>query len=108
MSSYIVYKHSTPSGKVYIGITKQEANKRWKNGLGYSDCTAFNRAIKKYGWENIQHEILSSGLTKEEACDEEKRLITLYKSNNPEYGYNLTGGGENYEVNGGNGVAKAT
>ena len=99
MSNYIVYKHSTPSKKVYIGITKQEASKRWKNGLGYADCTAFNRAIKKYGWDNITHEILSTGLTKEEACEEEKRLIALYKSNNPEYGYNLTGGGESYEVN---------
>lgn len=35
MRNWIVYKHTSPSGKVYIGITNQPANKRWKNGMGY-------------------------------------------------------------------------
>lgn len=26
---YSVYKHTSPSGKVYIGITKQKPVKRW-------------------------------------------------------------------------------
>lgn len=98
MNEYIVYKHTTPSGKVYIGITYQKINKRWKNGLGYEGCTAFYRAIQKYGWQNIKHEILAAGLNKEEACEMEKALIAEYKSYDPEYGYNLTMGGEHYEV----------
>ena len=73
--------------------------KRWKNGKGYELCTAFNRAILKYGWENIKHEILATGLRKDEACKEEQRLIMLYDSSNPEKGYNLTSGGEHYEPN---------
>lgn len=99
MNNYIVYKHTTPSGKVYIGITCMSPEKRWKNGKGYELCTAFNRAIQKYGWSNIKHEILLSGLNKEEACSEEQRLIRLYDSINPENGYNLTSGGEHYEPN---------
>lgn len=97
MNSYCVYKHTTPSGKVYIGITCQNVEKRWKNGKGYELCTAFWRAIQKYGWDNIKHEIVRFELTKEEACAEERRLIAFYDSSNPLHGYNLTSGGENYE-----------
>ena len=50
-------------------------------------------AINKYGWNNIQHEIFASNLTKDEACDMEKTLITLLKSNRG-YGYNYTNGGD--------------
>lgn len=32
---YTVYKHTTPSGKVYVGITKQKPEQRWDNGNGY-------------------------------------------------------------------------
>lgn len=97
MSEYCVYKHTTPSGKVYIGITSQNIYKRWKNGAGYELCTAFQRAIQKYGWKNIKHEVLATGLTKQQACDMEVSLIAQYQSSDPAYGYNLTCGGEHYE-----------
>lgn len=32
---YIVYKHTTPCGKVYIGITSKTPSQRWQNGKGY-------------------------------------------------------------------------
>ena len=97
MNNYIVYKHTTPSNKVYIGITCQDVRKRWKNGKGYELCTAFNRAIKKYGWSNIKHEILFAGLSKEEAIKKEVELISFFDSTNPNKGYNLTTGGEHYD-----------
>lgn len=96
MSDYKVYKHTTPNGKVYIGITRQDVVKRWKNGKGYDSCVAFARAIKKHGWKNITHEVLFDNLTKDEACEIEQSLIQKYKSNDPEYGYNITSGGEHY------------
>ena len=96
-NNFCVYKHTTPSGKVYIGITCQKVEKRWKNGKGYDMCTAFNRAIRKYGWKNIEHEIIYKGLDKETACELECRLIAEYDSTNPKHGYNLTSGGEHYE-----------
>lgn len=98
-NNYIVYRHTTLSGKVYIGITKQKITKRWKNGLGYEGCTAFFRAIQKYGWDNINHEVVAEGLSKEDACLMEQALIAEHKSHDPEYGYNLTLGGEHYEPN---------
>lgn len=98
-NNYCVYKHTSPSEKVYIGITSMNPCKRWKNGKGYELCTAFNRAIQKYGWSNFKHEILFEGLCKEDACKKEQELIAEYDSANPEHGYNLTSGGEHYEPN---------
>lgn len=91
---YCVYKHTTPNGKVYIGITSKNPLKRWNNGIGYSKNILFYRAIVKYGWDNIKHEILLYGLTEEEACKKEIELIAEYKSTNPDYGYNLSIGGQ--------------
>jgi group I intron endonuclease len=89
---YSVYKHTTPNNKVYIGITKNNPEIRWANGLGYSHQIFF-RAIVKYGWENIKHEILYTGLTKEQAIEKEIELIRLYDSTDPDKGYNITEGG---------------
>ena len=91
---YCVYKHTTPSNKVYIGITSQNPIKRWGGGCNYEKQKHFYAAIIKYGWENIKHEILYSNLTKEEACEIEKRLIAQYKSTDRRFGYNESNGGE--------------
>lgn len=92
---YFVYKHTFPNNKVYIGITQQQPEKRWKKGLGYdSHQKIMKRAIKKYGWNNIEHKILFANLTKEEACSKEIELIALYDSTNKQKGYNISKGGE--------------
>lgn len=91
--SYTVYKHTSPVSKVYIGITKMNPIRRWANGLGYKNCTHFFNAILKYGWNNIKHEILFTGLTQEEAEYKERELIKKYNSNNPNFGYNIQLGG---------------
>ena len=90
--AYTVYKHTSPSGKVYIGITSIDPAKRWKQG--YSHNKHFSMAIKKYGWENIKSEIIASGLTKNEACEMEIFLIKQYKSTDQSLGYNISTGGE--------------
>lgn len=87
--------HTSPNGKVYIGITCREVVRRWgTNGCGYKSHPYFWNAIKKYGWDNFKHEIILYNLSEEDACEKEKEFITKYKSNEPEYGYNLTTGGE--------------
>lgn len=96
MGDFCVYKHETPSGKVYIGITKQNPSDRWKGGWGYYTQLSFYRAILKYGWGNIGHDILYTGLDEETACQFEQDLIRKYDSTNPKHGYNLTTGGEHY------------
>lgn len=90
---YTVYMHTTPSGKRYVGITCQNPKSRWQNGNGYCYNDYFYKAIKKYGWDNIKHEILFENLTKEEAEQKEIALIAEYKSNQREFGYNIQNGG---------------
>lgn len=91
--SYYVYKHTSPNGKVYIGITKRNPEKRWECGKGYKCNHHFYSAIQKYGWKNFSHEILLSDLTKEQAESNEMRLIKEYQSTDPSRGYNLRLGG---------------
>lgn len=96
---YTVYMHTSPSGKRYIGITKQSVEERWKNGWGYYTQLIFYRAILKYSFENFKHEIIASGLSKEEAIDLEKELIKKYQTTDRRYGYNITEGGETMSPN---------
>ena len=92
--SYCVYKHTTPNGKVYVGITSANPAKRWAGGRGYKNNPHFWNAIIKYGWDNIRHEILFDNLAEAEAREIEKRLIAKHKSNEFDYGYNRSAGGE--------------
>lgn len=96
--NYKVYMHTSPSNKVYIGITKQKPEYRWRKGKKYTENKHFTRAIEKYGWDNFTHEILFDNLTKEEAKLMEKFYIAIYDSTNQNKGYNITLGGD-----GGNG-----
>lgn len=91
--TYKVYKHVFPNGKVYIGITCQELNKRWLYGCGYGDSIV-GRAIKKYGWDNVKHYVLKGDFTESQAKAKERELIAQYKSFDREFGYNCTLGGE--------------
>lgn len=91
--SYTVYKHTSPSGKTYIGVTGLNPVKRWGGqGQGYYG-QQFYKAIMKYGWNNIRHEILFSGLKREDALKKEQELIAEYRSTDSRYGYNISSGG---------------
>lgn len=95
--SWIVYKHTSPSNKVYIGITSRDPKRRFCcNGQGYKNNFHFWSAIKKYGWENFKHEIIKEGLSFDEACETEKRLISEYKSFDSRFGYNIALGGQGF------------
>lgn len=89
-----VYIHTCPNGKRYVGITSRPCEDRWRNGHGYRNNKHFYNAIVKYGWENIIHAILYSDLTKGEAQAREMEIIRATKSNNPQFGYNHSCGGE--------------
>ena len=97
MNNYIIYMHRNKiNNKVYIGQTCQDPSKRWDNGKGYITSPKFYKAIQKYGWDNFQHIILYTNLTLDEANLKEKELISQYKSNEDNFGYNITSGGKNF------------
>ena len=96
--TYSVYMHTNKTnGKKYIGITRQNPERRWQKGCGY-EKTYFGNAIKKYGWDGFTHEVLMSGITKEMAINYEIALIANHRTNQREYGYNISIGGQTCDV----------
>lgn len=86
--------HTTPNGKRYVGVTIfKNVNRRWQNGTGYK-TQLFGRAVDKYGWNNIVHEVLITDMTKAEAEAWEKETIALYRSDERAHGYNILSGGD--------------
>lgn len=83
---------------MYVGQTVHGDNPkiRWRSdGKGYGDNTYFGKAIKKYGWENFEHEVIANNLTADEADKFERLLIEKLDTMNENYGYNLVSGGSN-------------
>lgn len=94
LNNFTVYMHiNKENNKKYIGITQRNVEKRWQEGEGYAKQPLFYKAIKKYGWDNFEHKILLSNLTKETAFKMEIQFIKFYKSNQREFGYNISSGG---------------
>lgn len=91
---FYVYCHTAPNGKRYIGQTSKEPNVRWANGRGYTHNPYFSNAIKKYGWNNIRHDILCVVHSENMAHLFEKHYIEKYGTFDGKRGYNLTLGGE--------------
>lgn len=98
---WTVYVHIVPKNitnlnhdMYYVGLTKQNVKRRWgySTGIHYKKSTVFYNAIEQYGFQNMIHEIVAEHLTKDEAYNLEELLISKLKSNNPEYGYNMTAG----------------
>ena len=97
--NYKIYVHVNKiNGKIYIGQTRQNVKDRWDSGHGYKNCTLFNRAIEKYGWNNFDHIVLFDNLSLSMANIIEEELIKKYDSDNNNYGYNIKKGGNNHEM----------
>ena len=81
------------NGKQYIGITNNY-KRRWENHKCCNDPSmAIAQAIKKYGANNFDFEVLLSGLTIEEASEKEIELIKTKNTRVPN-GYNIAAGGQ--------------
>lgn len=89
---YKVYKHTSPGGLIYIGITKQVPETRWDDGRGYDSNARFRRDIQKHGWAAFKHEIVAVELTHHEALKLESELIHEFRATKPDFGYNQDAG----------------
>lgn len=78
-TGYYVYKHILPNAMYYPGMSKQQPCNRWRPSA-YKDCSLYPY-IEQFGWDNIEHVIVSDGLTKEEAEQLENQLIQEGKKN---------------------------
>lgn len=98
--TWTIYCHThIESNRKYVGLTKQTMEKRWKNHV-YAAKTSkngkwhFPNAVRKYGPEAFSHEILEVCNTLEEANAAEIKWIEKLNTINPQFGFNLTKGGE--------------
>lgn len=96
----VIYMYTSPSGKSYIGQTINEKSRKsqHKNNTSKLD-TKFGRAIKKYGYDNLEYKILikfkptvDKQKLKRVLNKLEERYIILYDTR--DQGYNLTTGGD--------------
>ena len=98
MLSYEVYKITNKvNGKVYIGITNRGAGARFKQHLfeaEHGSSFRFHNALRKYGADGFDINIISFCKNAEELKEREKFFIKEYDSTNPEKGYNMTEGGD--------------
>jgi hypothetical protein len=93
----IIYKITSPSGKVYVGQTIQEFNIRIKSHHRKdSGCTAISRAIQKYK-DQMKYEIIEDNVPQEQLDDREIYWIKKLNSLAPN-GYNLNTGGQFFQI----------
>jgi len=93
----IIYKITSPSGKVYVGQTIQEFNIRIKSHHRKdSGCTAISRAIQKYK-DQMKYEIIEDNVPQEQLDDREIYWIKELNSLAPN-GYNLNTGGQFFQI----------
>lgn len=99
----IIYKATFPNGKMYIGQTfkglerRKQGHKTASEKIEKTYNFPFYRAIRKYGWDNIQWEIIDTGNTIEELDEKEKywiKQLNTYINCKNSQGYNATIGGQ--------------
>jgi len=93
---YQIYRITAPSGKVYIGLTKQGVKARWGNHVRKAFTQAnYNHglynAIRKYGPSAFALDVLADALSKQEAQRLEKKYIAAVDKT---LRYNVSPGGE--------------
>lgn len=97
----IIYKITNKiNGKVYIGQTIKSLDERIKGHLSkvnQGSTTHIHNAIRKYGWDNFQVEIIDTAQCQDELDMLEKYYIKQYDSVNS--GYNLSFGGDDNCMN---------
>ena len=96
----IIYKYTSPDGKVYIGQTINEINRKFQHRSAcWKKDTHFYRAIRKYGIESFTYEIVfkcSSKNTKRlQFILDLMEIYFIKKYDSYNNGYNSTKGGTN-------------
>lgn len=93
---YLVYKATSPSGKLYIGMTSKSLEERKDSHIWAAKTNSKKRifycALQKYDY-NFSWEIIENNLSKEAAEALEIKLIEEFKSTDRDFGYNAAKGG---------------
>lgn len=96
LQSAIVYRYTSPSGKVYIGQTINEKLRKSQHKYAGDPHSAFHKAIKKYGFDSFKYDVLYRGFSSPEELDEfEAFMISVHGCLVP-FGYNQSTGGQGH------------
>ena len=90
MSNYTYMVTNNINGKVYVGSHSWDGEGLDPNY--YGSGTAITRAIRKYGKENFQVEVLYYYATVEECRKDEERILTEYNVKDCIHSYNIKNG----------------
>lgn len=94
----VIYKVTNKiNGKLYIGQTIGDPNRRWQAHCKKSGCRALSSAIQLYGKEAFIFSVVGAYSTVDELNDAEEYFIDFYNCLAPN-GYNLQTGGNNHLV----------
>ena len=95
---FTIYCHvHTESGRRYVGLTVRGMMRRWSQHVSQSKHAKklwhFPNAIRKYGKDAFFHEVLKICSSLEEANAYEDYFIDLFRTRDPECGFNPAKGG---------------
>lgn len=97
---WIIYVHThVLSQKRYVGLTSKTMEHRWKGHLSDArkgDTKPFYCAIRKYGVDSFDHEVLEVVTTLDAANEAEQWWIAHFGSTDLVLGYNLSRGGTDF------------
>ena len=99
----IIYKiTNNVNGKIYIGLTTESLERRWKGHLAHSKFSNKHlyKSMRYYGVDNFSIEKIDSTDDFKKLGELERYYIKLYNSTDPNIGYNLTAGGESNQLDG--------
>lgn len=85
----VIYKLTSPDGKIYIGCSSQTyLSRRWQRGQNYQRNKQLVADVEKFGWEAFTHEIIEEVNENDDPLLRERYWICYYKSFDPDIGYN--------------------
>lgn len=100
----VIYKITNKiNGKIYIGKCGKDNDNFLKSNY-YGSGTIITDAIKKYGVENFDREIIEEVHNSDRKLENEREIYWIDKldARNPEIGYNITKGGDGGDIFSGN------
>lgn len=101
----IIYKITNlVKGKIYIGQTSTELKQRISSYYSEQKSNRKSKqriisAFRKYGFENFIFDIIDTTNDKDDLNAKEIYWIQIFKSTNPNIGYNVLSGGKNVWLN---------
>lgn len=102
----VIYKATSPSGKVYIGQTTRGLSHRINSHrhtfakflkaekTAYTSNRFLMNAFNKYGFEAFTWEVIDKASSQEELDALEIKYIAEYKATDKRFGYNMRIGGQ--------------